>query len=151
MRTFDSCSLCLQRAREGNRGLKQTRCIPGGYVHLHYTSLYTTVNTDSHDNHHHSASRGIKRKFSVFDQETVDKLAQEAEEAALRQIEAEQAEARRAKLPDFWLPSLTPEAAPGRLMDIKLQTLCHQSHPSHPMKSVHEASFPDASFSITIR
>ncbi|KAF8331946.1 uncharacterized protein EI90DRAFT_904478 [Cantharellus anzutake] len=79
------------------------------------------------------AFRGSKRKFSIFDQETVDKLAKEAEAAALRQIEAEQVEARRAKLPDFWLPSLTPEAAPGRLKDIKLQCLCHQSKPSHLM------------------
>jgi len=32
------------------------------------------------------------------------KLAQEAEEAALCQIEREQAAALRSKLPDFWLP-----------------------------------------------
>lgn len=66
----------------------------------------------------------------------MDKLAEEAEAAALRQIEIEQAEARRDKLPDFWLPSLTPSAVPGPLKDLKLQCLCHQSSPSHTMKFV---------------
>ncbi|KAF9508154.1 hypothetical protein BS47DRAFT_1377781 [Hydnum rufescens UP504] len=79
-----------------------------------------------------TSTLGVKRKFA-FDQDTIDKLALEAEEAALKQIEVEQAEARRAKLPDFWLPSLTPVALPGPLKDIKLQCLCHQSQPSHPI------------------
>ncbi len=51
--------------------------------------------------------RGTKRKFA-FDSSKVENLAQEAEEAALQQIEREQAAALRNKLPDFWLPSLTP-------------------------------------------
>ena len=38
----------------------------------------------------------------------METLTREAEEAALRQIEREQAEALKSKLPDFWLPSLTP-------------------------------------------
>jgi len=79
-----------------------------------------------------TSALGVKRKFA-FDQDTIDRLALEAEEAALKQIEVEQAEARRAKLPDFWLPSLTPVALPGPLKDIKLQCLCHQSQPSHPI------------------
>jgi nitric oxide synthase-interacting protein len=43
-----------------------------------------------------------------FSSSQVAALAAEAEEAALKQIEAEQALAAKAKLPDFWLPSLTP-------------------------------------------
>ena len=82
-----------------------------------------------------ASTHGVKRKFD-FDQDKADRLALEAEEAALKQIEVEQAEARRAKLPDFWLPSLTPVALPGPLKDIKLQCLCHQSHPSHPIRYV---------------
>jgi nitric oxide synthase-interacting protein len=78
-------------------------------------------------------ARGTKRKFD-FDTKEVDAIAQEAEEAALKQIEAEQAESRRAKLPDFWLPSLTPEALPTRLKDVKLQTLCHASSPAHTIR-----------------
>lgn len=60
---------------------------------------------------------GTKRKnpstpFS-FSQNTVSALALQAEEAALKQIEAEQAEALKSKLPDFWLPSLTPTHTAG--------------------------------------
>jgi hypothetical protein len=74
------------------------------------------------------------------------------EEAAIKQLEIEQVsnlgmgsrtclhnfsmqnEARKAKLPDFWLPSLTPDA-PNliSLKDVKLQTMCRASEPVHPM------------------
>lgn len=80
-------------------------------------------------------ARGTKRKFD-FDQDEVDTLARKAEEVALRQIEKEQAESRRAKLPAFWLPSLTPDSALGPLKDIKLQTLCHAVEPAHTLSSV---------------
>jgi len=43
-----------------------------------------------------------------FSSSQVATLAAEAEAAALKQIEVEQALAAKAKLPDFWLPSLTP-------------------------------------------
>ncbi|KIM41532.1 hypothetical protein M413DRAFT_445515 [Hebeloma cylindrosporum] len=43
-----------------------------------------------------------------FSPSQVAALAAEAEEAALKKIEAEQALAAKDKLPDFWLPSLTP-------------------------------------------
>ncbi|KAF5357337.1 hypothetical protein D9758_005942 [Tetrapyrgos nigripes] len=80
--------------------------------------------------------RGTKRKFE-FDSNTVENLAQEAEEAALRQIEREQAEALKHKLPDFWLPSLTPtytsSGAPKSLKDVKLQTTCRGGHPTHQL------------------
>lgn len=79
-------------------------------------------------------ARGIKRKFA-FDASTVENLAREAEEAALIQIEREQAEALRHKLPDFWLPSLTPtytsSGPPQSLKDVKLQTTCRGGNPSH--------------------
>lgn len=76
--------------------------------------------------------RGTKRKFE-FDEDMIEKLAKEAEEAAMRAIEQEQAEARRAKLPAFWLPTLTPEARVGPLKDIKLQTLCTADDETHPL------------------
>ncbi|KIY67219.1 hypothetical protein CYLTODRAFT_397456 [Cylindrobasidium torrendii FP15055 ss-10] len=83
-----------------------------------------------------SEGRGLKRKFS-FDQSKAETLAQEAEEDALRQIEREQAEALRNKLPDFWLPSLTPTystaGAPRSLSDVKLQTTCRGGNPAHPL------------------
>ncbi|KAG8951475.1 hypothetical protein FRC04_006007 [Tulasnella sp. 424] len=93
-------------------------------------------------------TRGTKRKFD-FDQDEVDIATREAEEAALRQIEKEQAESRRAKLPAFWLPSLTPESSVGPLKDIKLQTLCHASSPAHvlTLKSLVPVIFSFASSS----
>ncbi|KAL9940522.1 hypothetical protein V8E36_000010 [Tilletia maclaganii] len=49
---------------------------------------------------------------------------QQAEDAALASLEQEQRDARRTKLPAFWLPSLTPSEVAGRPKDIKLHTLC---------------------------
>jgi len=82
------------------------------------------------------SSRPLKRKFT-FDSSTVENLALEAEEAALRQIEKEQAEALKHKLPDFWLPSLTPTYTstgdPRSLQDVKLQTTCRGGDPKHAL------------------
>ena len=84
-------------------------------------------------------ARGTKRKFE-FDASTVETLAREAEEAALREIEREQAEALKSKLPDFWLPSLTPTytstGPPQSLLDVKLQTTCRGGNPPHPIVCV---------------
>ncbi|OBZ76639.1 Nitric oxide synthase-interacting protein [Grifola frondosa] len=81
-------------------------------------------------------ARGTKRKFD-FDSSTVDVLAREAEEAALREIEREQAESLKHKLPDFWLPSLTPtytsSGPPTSLSHVKLQTTCRGGNPPHPL------------------
>ncbi|KAI6041455.1 hypothetical protein EDC04DRAFT_2668193 [Pisolithus marmoratus] len=78
----------------------------------------------------------VGRKLD-FDSTAVQILMREAEEVALRQIEKEQAEALRAKLPDFWLPSLTPTYAskglPSSLRDVKVQTMCRGGDPSHPI------------------
>ena len=78
--------------------------------------------------------RGTKRKFA-FDESAAEKSALEAEEAAARQIEREQAEALKAKLPDFWLPSLTPtytsSGPPTSLSDIKPMTTCRGGNPKH--------------------
>ncbi|WWC70646.1 uncharacterized protein I206_104597 [Kwoniella pini CBS 10737] len=63
----------------------------------------------------------------------VEKVAKEAEEKALKLIEFEQIENRKAKLAAFWLPSLTPQAKLGPLKDVKLQTLCHVGDSPHPI------------------
>ena len=76
-----------------------------------------------------------KGKFE-FDGESVEKVAREAEEKAMRTIEAEQVEARKSKLAAFWLPSLTPEAKLGPLKDVKLQTLCNVGGTPHPFSWV---------------
>ncbi|KDR77231.1 hypothetical protein GALMADRAFT_66248 [Galerina marginata CBS 339.88] len=61
---------------------------------------------------------GMKRKnpsstLFAFSSSTVSTLAKQAEDVALKKIEEEQAEALKAKLPDFWLPSLTPTHTSG--------------------------------------
>lgn len=85
------------------------------------------------------AARGTKRKFE-FDTSAVETVAKEAEETALRQIEKEQAEALKHKLPDFWLPSLTPtyqsSGPPQSLSDFKVQTMCRGGNPPHHVACV---------------
>lgn len=82
------------------------------------------------------AARGTKRKFE-FDANSVESIAAEAEEAAVRQMEKEQALALKHKLPDFWLPSLTPtytsSGPPQGLEDIKVQTTCRGGNPAHEL------------------
>ncbi|KAJ3979913.1 hypothetical protein F5890DRAFT_1420605 [Lentinula detonsa] len=94
-------------------------------------------------------SDSLKRKFN-FSSSNVESLALEAEEAALRQIEVEQREALKAKLPDFWLPSLTPTytgkgdlESVKSLEDVKLQTTCRGGNPRHSlnMKSLVPVKF----------
>ncbi|KAJ3873218.1 hypothetical protein F5051DRAFT_338034 [Lentinula edodes] len=96
-----------------------------------------------------NSSNPLKRKFN-FSSSTVESLALEAEEAALRQIEVEQREALKAKLPDFWLPSLTPTytgkgdaESVKSLEDVRLQTTCRGGNPKHAltMKSLIPVKF----------
>lgn len=77
--------------------------------------------------------RGLKRKFALDDTE-VSRLQEEQEEQAMKLIEQEQLEKRKAKLPNFWLPSLTPDAGPTKLSEVKLQSLCHAGDPAHPIR-----------------
>ncbi|KAL8277633.1 hypothetical protein RQP46_009906 [Phenoliferia psychrophenolica] len=88
--------------------------------------------------------RGTKRKFDL-DQDEIERLAKEGEQEALERTAVEQAEARRAKLPNFWLPSLTPSATPAAMSEIKLQTLCHAAKPAHPisLKTLTSAKFEE--------
>jgi nitric oxide synthase-interacting protein len=85
-------------------------------------------------------ARSSKRKLD-FDSSTVETLTREAEEAALRQIEREQVESLRHKLPDFWLPSLTPtytsNGLPSSLKDVKVQTTCRGGNPPHSITLVY--------------
>ena len=92
-----------------------------------------------------SLARGTKRKadelaLSSFSSERLEALAVEAEASALERIKADQAEALKAKLPDFWLPSLTPTytggpgGIPRDLKDVKVVTTCRGG------KDVHEIS-----------
>ncbi|CAD6939509.1 unnamed protein product [Tilletia controversa] len=72
--------------------------------------------------------------LSILPDVIASKLRQ-VEDSALAEIEAEQRDARRSKLPAFWLPSLTPSEVEGRPKDIKLHTLCRAgSEKGHKLK-----------------
>ncbi|KAG8738262.1 hypothetical protein FRC10_007095 [Ceratobasidium sp. 414] len=88
------------------------------------------------------APRGTKRPASEafeFDHAHADELARRAEEAALKQLEIEQREARKSKLPSaYWLASETPTAeggdmSLGKLKDVKVGTLCRATEFGHPL------------------
>lgn len=54
-----------------------------------------------------ATDRGTKRKFAL-DEAEVARLQDEQEEKAMREIEREHADKRKAKLPNFWLVSVSP-------------------------------------------
>ena len=62
------------------------------------------VMTGTQGNGDKEEGRGTKRKFDL-DQEEMERLAKEGEDEALKRTALEMAEARRAKLPNFWLVS----------------------------------------------
>jgi nitric oxide synthase-interacting protein len=72
----------------------------------------------------------------------LEELTTAAERAALETLEREALASRRAKLPNFWLPSLTPSAPPTRVSALpssQLRPLCHVSNRkgenrAHPIK-----------------
>ncbi|GAA5932996.1 hypothetical protein JCM3775_005285 [Rhodotorula graminis] len=76
--------------------------------------------------------RGTKRVFEL-DEDEIERLTQEKTDEALSKTAQDMAEARKAKLPNFWLPSLTPSATPDAIIDVKLQTLCHAGKRPHPV------------------
>ncbi|GAA5860969.1 hypothetical protein JCM3774_003206 [Rhodotorula dairenensis] len=88
--------------------------------------------------------RGTKRSFQL-DEDEIERLTNEATEEALRRTTKEMADARKAKLPNYWLPSLTPSATPDAVIDVKLQTLCHASKTPHPisLKTLTEVKFTE--------
>lgn len=77
-----------------------------------------------------------------FSTSEVEKLAAEAEAEAAARIERETAETMKAKLPDFWLPSLTPthdsaKAASLSLKDVKAVPTCRGGKDAHEISCVY--------------
>lgn len=76
----------------------------------------------------------------TFSPTSVERLTAEAEEAALKRIKVEQEERLKAKLPDFWLPSLTPtytsSGPPKDLKDVKVVTTCRGGKDAHELSYV---------------
>ncbi|KAL5497731.1 hypothetical protein ACEPAH_2662 [Sanghuangporus vaninii] len=84
--------------------------------------------------------RGTKRKLSLTSltsPEHLESLLSAAEAEALAHIKHEQAESLKAKLPDFWLPSLTPTytggpgSIPQDLKDVRVVTNCRAGREAH--------------------
>ncbi|GAA5850354.1 hypothetical protein JCM5353_004357 [Sporobolomyces roseus] len=76
--------------------------------------------------------RGTKRAFEL-DEDEIERLTNEAIDEAAKRMAKEMAEVRKSKLTNYWLPSLTPSAKPDAVLNVKLQTLCQASKPSHPL------------------
>ncbi|RIB11467.1 hypothetical protein C2G38_2020319 [Gigaspora rosea] len=74
---------------------------------------------------------GKKREFRL-DEDEVEAIAIREQQDAMKRLEDEQAAASKPKLPNFWLPSLTPSADPDKIKSVKLQTMCTASDPEHP-------------------
>lgn len=76
-----------------------------------------------------------KRKVPFdLDEGEIERLARAGEEEALERTRREMVEKRKAKLPNFWLPSLTPGVDKVEMKEVKLQTLCQAANPAHPLR-----------------
>nr|CAG8632367.1 9689_t:CDS:10 [Entrophospora candida] len=73
-----------------------------------------------------------KRSFQL-DEEDLAAVSKREKEEALKKIEEEEIALSKPKLPNFWLPSLTPSADPDKIKSIKLQTMCTATNPEHPL------------------
>ena len=88
-------------------------------------------------------ARGTKRKASElsFSTSEVESLAAEAEAEAALRIEREAAESMKAKLPDFWLPSLTPthdaKTPTMSFKDVKAVSTCKGGKDAHELSCVY--------------
>ncbi|CAG8440124.1 10469_t:CDS:2 [Funneliformis mosseae] len=80
-----------------------------------------------------------KRKFQI-DEEQLAAIAKREQDDALKKLEEE-----RPKLPNFWLPSLTPSADPDKAKQVKQQTMCTAADPEHSisMKSLIPTKFTE--------
>ncbi|CAB4399210.1 unnamed protein product [Rhizophagus irregularis] len=79
-----------------------------------------------------SSSNNKKRKFQLDDEE-LTAIAKRDQEEALKKLEEERILASKPKLPNFWLPSLTPSADPDKVKQTRQQTMCTASDPEHPI------------------
>ncbi|KAG9299930.1 hypothetical protein G9A89_009658 [Geosiphon pyriformis] len=87
---------------------------------------------------------GRKRNFHL-DEEELSEISKREQKETLQRLEAERIAASKPKLPNFWLPSLTPSAEPDKIPSVKLHTMCTASDPEHPIsvKSLVETKFTE--------
>ncbi|KAG0167147.1 hypothetical protein DFQ28_003380 [Apophysomyces sp. BC1034] len=92
-----------------------------------------------------SGSVSKKRKFELVEEE-IATIAEKDVEKTSQKLAEEKAEAAKAKIGSFWLPSLTPEAqAQGKdeIKSVQTQTMCTAVKDPHPvsLKSLIEIKF----------
>lgn len=98
MRSTEADDLALARSAARARVLKEFEQTQSGITKLGSGATAVTNSKEEGD------KRGVKRKFEL-DRDEIERLAKEGEDEALRKTEKELAEARKAKLPNFWLVS----------------------------------------------
>ncbi|KAH7340616.1 hypothetical protein B0J17DRAFT_749175 [Rhizoctonia solani] len=158
MKRFDACTLCLQQAREpvacGEGHLYCKECI---YTDLlsqkkdikKFKAKLEELQREEEAEKARAAQAARDRVLRDFEKNQLglasrkephaEELARRAEAAALKQLELEQKEARRSKLPSaYWLASETPTAEGSdaekiKLKDMKVGTLCRASEFGHPL------------------
>ncbi|CAG8439597.1 10893_t:CDS:2 [Ambispora gerdemannii] len=75
---------------------------------------------------------GKKRGFQL-DEDEILAISKREHEESLKRLEEKQIKASKPKLPNFWLPSLTPSADPDKTIPIKRQTMCTAAESEHPI------------------
>ncbi|CAG8483791.1 2739_t:CDS:2 [Paraglomus brasilianum] len=150
MRNFDACFLCLQRARDpqvriaplssNKKSRNGTKEKTPELSNIDKNAASSVPNTQTRTGTKRNidevgeAIEGTNKKQNFhLDGDELRAIAQREHEEALKRLEEQKAEAAKPKLPNFWLPSLTPSADPDEVQTIKLRTVCTASDPEHPI------------------
>jgi nitric oxide synthase-interacting protein len=99
MRSEEASAIALAREKARQRVLED---FEKSQIKISSSSTSTSSGSGSSEKKEREEGRGVKRKFEI-DYENLEKIEREAEDQARKKIEKEEAEMRRAKLPNFWL------------------------------------------------
>ncbi|CAG8560113.1 10746_t:CDS:2 [Ambispora leptoticha] len=75
---------------------------------------------------------GLVKGFQL-DEDEILAISRREHEESLKRLEEERIKASKPKLPNFWLPSLTPSADPDKTTSAKRQTMCTATESEHPI------------------
>ncbi|GAA5952077.1 hypothetical protein JCM21900_006244 [Sporobolomyces salmonicolor] len=127
MRAESELEMATARAAARERVLKEFETAQSGLGSKSTEGKVSATGADKEGN-----PRGTKRAFEL-DEDEIERLTSEAIDEAANRMAKEMAEARKSKLTNYWLPSLTPSAKPDNVLEVKLQTLCQAAKPPHPV------------------
>ncbi|KWU44844.1 hypothetical protein RHOSPDRAFT_29078 [Rhodotorula sp. JG-1b] len=142
MRAESEAEMAAARAAARDRVLREFESTQSSLANTSANTARDGRQSANGDDEARVALRGTKRSFQL-DEDEIERLTNQATDEALRKTTHEMAEARKAKLPNYWLPSLTPSATPDAVIDVKLQTLCYATKTPHPisLKTLIEVKF----------